>query len=146
MSYQIHSEIDIAAPADQVWRVLMDFDAYMDWNPFIKSIQGHAAIDEMLEVRIHPKNQSVMTFKPHVIECQSNRVFAWKGKVLMRGLFDGEHRFELIETDGGLSTRFKHYEIFSGLLVPLFRKSLQRNIAPAFDAMNQALKQRVENA
>ena len=146
MAYRIQSQINIAAPVEQVWRVLMDFDAYMDWNPFIKSIQGHAAVGEVLEVRIHPKNQSVMTFKPHVIECQSNRVFAWKGKVLMRGLFDGEHRFELIETDGGLSTRFKHYEIFSGLLVPLFRKSLQHNITPAFDAMNQALKQRVENA
>lgn len=146
MTYHIQSQIDIFAPAEKVWRVLMDFDTYMDWNPFIKSVQGHAGLDEMLKVEIHASNQSIMTFKPRVIDYQPNHVFAWKGKVLVPGLFDGEHRFELTEADDGMSTQFKHSEIFSGLLVPLFRKNLQQNIAPAFDAMNQALKQRVENA
>lgn len=145
MTYHIQSQIDIFAPAEKVWQVLMDFDAYMNWNPFIKSIQGYARLGEILEVQIQLQNQSIMTFKPHIIDCQPNHVFAWKGKVLIPGLFDGEHRFELMETDDGLSTQFKHSEMFSGLLVPLFRKSLQKNTAPAFDAMNQALKQRVEN-
>ena len=37
---ELRREVEIAAPAERVWSVLVDFDAYPDWNPFIRSIQG----------------------------------------------------------------------------------------------------------
>ena len=35
---ELRAEIEIAAPPERVWRVLSDFDAYPDWDPFIRSI------------------------------------------------------------------------------------------------------------
>jgi uncharacterized protein YndB with AHSA1/START domain len=54
MSRELQTEIDIAAPAERVWRILTDFDAYPDWNPFIRKIQGRPEPSGKLEVRIEP--------------------------------------------------------------------------------------------
>jgi hypothetical protein len=37
---EIEKVIEIDAPPADVWRVLLDFDAYGEWNPFIRSISG----------------------------------------------------------------------------------------------------------
>jgi uncharacterized protein YndB with AHSA1/START domain len=34
----ISATVDIAATPQQVWAVLVDLDAYPQWNPFIRSI------------------------------------------------------------------------------------------------------------
>ena len=49
---QLRAEIEIAAPPERVWEVLFDFDAYPEWNPFIRRISGSPREGEKLEVRI----------------------------------------------------------------------------------------------
>ncbi|MBS1116012.1 MAG: hypothetical protein H6Q87_396, partial [candidate division NC10 bacterium] len=39
---RISTSIDIAAPVERVWAVLMDFPAYSRWNPFIVALVGSA--------------------------------------------------------------------------------------------------------
>jgi uncharacterized protein YndB with AHSA1/START domain len=51
---QLHTEIEIDAPAERVWGVLTDFAAYPQWNPFIRTISGKPSTDERLEVRLEP--------------------------------------------------------------------------------------------
>ncbi len=55
-----------------------------------------------------------------------------------RGLFDGRHRFELHDPPSGC--RLVQRETFTGVLVPLFARSLYDNTAGGFRAMNTALK------
>ncbi len=33
----LETDIIINAPIDPVWNILVDFDSYPEWNPFIKS-------------------------------------------------------------------------------------------------------------
>jgi hypothetical protein len=61
----------------------------------------------------------------------------------MPGIFDGEHSFELLAQGQG-QTRFIHKEIFSGILVPMFWSTLDRDTRAGFNNMNQALKARCE--
>ena len=37
---ELRAEIEIDADPDSVWAVLMDFEAYPEWNPFIQPIEG----------------------------------------------------------------------------------------------------------
>ena len=37
---EIHTEIEIHAPAERVWQVLTDFAAYPQWNSFIRRVEG----------------------------------------------------------------------------------------------------------
>ena len=67
----------------------------------------------------------------------------WRGRFLLPGIFDGEHYFRLEAAAPGVA-RLVHGERFSGLLVPLFKSSLDRETRAGFEAMNAALKTRVE--
>ena len=42
-----------------------------------------------------------MTFKPKVLTYQVNKEFSWIGHLLFTGLFDGKHKFELIDNGNG---------------------------------------------
>jgi len=66
------------------------------------------------------------------------------GRFGLPGIFDGEHVLD-IEAIGVGRTRFTQHEEFRGILVPLLR-SLLRSTSEGFQAMNEALKARVEGA
>jgi hypothetical protein len=59
------------------------------------------------------------------------------------GLFDGEHALRLTQVQGP-STRFEQTETFRGALVPLLGSIIASGARRGFEAMNAALKQRVE--
>jgi hypothetical protein len=142
MARRIETVIDIAAPASAVWRVLMDFTAYPDWNPMVRSIAGNPRRGEQLKVCIQPPGKSEMRFRPRVQVADEQRVFSWLGHFLLSGLFDGLHEFRLQPVADG--TRFYHRESFSGLLLPLIWPMMEAPTRAGFEAMNQALKTRAE--
>src|SRR5947208_11464185 len=141
MSRELRTEIEIAAPAERVWEILTDFDAYPEWNPFIKSLRGRPETSTKLEVRIEPPGGRGMTFKPTVLRAAPNRELRWLGRLLLPRLFDGEHSLRIEPTNG--QVRFVQSERFNGVLVPLFGKTLGQT-REGFVQMNEALKRRAE--
>jgi hypothetical protein len=95
-----------------------------------------------LRVFIQPPGSGGMRFRPLVLRVERGRELRWKGKLLLPGLFDGEHYFMLEPGAGGVELR--HGERFTGLLVPLLRKSLDGATRAGFVAMNEALKREAE--
>jgi hypothetical protein len=143
---ELHSEIEIDASASQLWDVLTDFDAYPDWNPFIRRIHGQPTVGGQLEVVLEPPGGRAMTFRPEVLAAEPGREFRWLGRLWgIPKLFDGEHIFE-IEPLGESRARFVQREKFSGVLVPLLARSLKTDTQRGFEAMNRALKEQVEAA
>lgn len=140
---EIKTEILIQASPQKVWEVLTDFEQYSAWNHFIKSIKGPAQVGQTITVRIEPPQASGMTMKPTVLVFEDGREFRWQGNLGIKGLFDGEHVFELLEQANN-STLLVHKEGFSGILVPLFKKLLEVNTLNGFHLMNQSLKRRAE--
>ncbi len=139
---QIETEILINAKPDKVWQVLTDFESHSKWNPFIKSISGEKKVGEKLIVQLQPPEGKGMTFTPDVLAFSENKEFRWKGKLLFKGIFDGEHYFKLIGTTKN-QTKFVHGEKFSGILIPLMGKVLE-NTKKGFEIMNEALKTECE--
>ena len=81
-----------------------------------------------------------MTFKPRVLAFEANKEFRWRGHLLFTGLFDGEHKFELIDNGNGTTT-FKQSEKFKGIFVALLNIE---NTKKGFEAMNEKLKEMAE--
>ncbi|ELZ03772.1 polyketide cyclase/dehydrase [Natrialba aegyptia DSM 13077] len=133
---------DIDAPPAVVWDVLLEFDSYPEWNPFVRSIEGDPAVEAELEVRIEPPESRGMTFTPVVVAVEENRRLAWLGRLGVPFIFDGYHEFHLDPIDGGDRTRLLHRETFRGILVPLLFDEQQ--LERGFRAMNEALKARAE--
>ncbi|MCC5857501.1 MAG: SRPBCC domain-containing protein [Ectothiorhodospiraceae bacterium] len=139
----LETEILIKGRPEQVWAVLTDFPRYPEWNPFIRQAEGDLRTGGRLRVRIHPPGGRPMTFRPLVRAARPGTELRWQGRVLLPGLFDGEHVFRMEPTGDG-QVRFTQSERFRGLLVPLFPGSLYANTLRGFEAMNLALKDRVE--
>jgi hypothetical protein len=142
---QLHTEIEIDAPAKRVWGALTDFASYPQWNPFIRHIRGRLAPGERLQARLEPPGGRAMTFKPKVLTAEPNRELRWLGHLLAPGVFDGEHSFTIEPLEEN-RVRFVQRETFKGLLVPLFARSLETNTQRGFEEMNHALKGRAEAA
>lgn len=140
---ELVTEIVINAPSAIIWSVLTDFASFPEWNPFVRSISGELRPGEKLNVTIQPPGGRGMTFRPRVLVAQPGEQLRWLGHVMIPGLFDGEHAFQ-IEHLGGHRSKFIQCERFSGLLVPLLWKSIESGTRRGFEEMNAALKRRAE--
>lgn len=137
METALKHALDIDAPPSAVWAVLTDTAAYPDWNPFITRLTGDLHVDTRLEAVIAPPGGRVMTFRPTVLAVRPERELRWRGRILLPGLFDGEHTFELQPLPGD-RTRLVQSERFTGLLVRALRGQLEPT-EQGFKAMNEAL-------
>lgn len=141
----IETSIEIDAPPARVWEVFADFEGYPDWNPFIASLTGQVEVGERIAARLTPPGGKAMTIKPRVKAYDHQRELRWLGNLLIPGLFDGEHQF-LLEAIDGSRTRFVHQENFTGILVSLILRMIGESTRGGFEAMNAALKHRIEES
>ncbi len=138
----IQTEILINSDLTKVWDVLMNFQSYPEWNPFITSISGEPKLGSRLTISIDPPGGKGMTFKPTILTLESNKEFRWKGKLGIKGIFDGEHYFILEYLDKD-KTKFIHGEKFRGILVPFVGNMLDKT-QKGFQIMNESIKNECE--
>lgn len=131
--------IEIMAPPEQVWRVLMDFERYPEWNPFIIRLEGIAGVGETLREVVRLPDGKQVRFNCRVVDLVPNHRLVWEGFAGAPFLFLGKHEFLLEESAQG--TRFIQRETMTGLLLPFLK--VEANL-PGYHQMNQALKARVE--
>jgi len=143
MAKEIKTEILIQATPEKVWSILTNFGNYPNWNPFIKSISGEVKIGNKIAARIEPPEANGMTFKPIILTFETNKELSWLGHLIIPGLFDGNHKFELINNKNGTTT-FKQSEKFKGILVPLLKNQLDNNTKRGFEEMNKKIKELAE--
>jgi hypothetical protein len=142
MALHLKTSTDIDASPEAVWAVLSDLPSYPSWNPFIREASGQLAAGERLDLTMQPEGGRAMRFRPTVLEAEPGRELRWRGRLMAPGVFDGEHRFAIEPTAGG--SRLVQEERFTGILVPLLAKGLRKRTLPAFEQMNEAVKERAE--
>lgn len=138
---RIAADIGIEATPEEVWSVLVDFEKYGEWNPFITSVSGRLKLNSRMHVYLRPPGADGMGFRPRIIQLRPPNSLVWLGHWWLPGLFDGEHRFTLEPLAGG-GVHFKQEEFFRGLLVPA-RRGLLEKVEEGFRQMDEALRQRV---
>ena len=136
---EVYTEIDIDAPAQKVWDLLMDFKNMPKWNPIIRAIKGKPRVGGHLFVLFifEGMGPSPLAVKVNVFE--EGRELTWTGNVPHSKLLAGRHSFNVVPL-GENSSRFIHTESFTGLLVPYVEKLLDVRLKPNYVAMNMALK------
>ncbi len=144
MSRDIRATIEINASPATVWATFTDTGSFATWNPFLRRADGELRPQAKLDVQIQPPGGRALSFKPTVLVVEPERELRWIGRLIVPGLFDGEHSFRLEPLDSG-RTRFTTAEHFSGLLVPVFSGTLDKTQL-GFEQMNAALKARAEGA
>lgn len=145
--FTVEHDIMINASADEVWKVLTDFESYPDWNPYVRFIEGDAdgelEIGDTITIEITQANFDSLRLQPTIARFKERRTLGWHGTLLFPGLHETDHYFEIQPQPDGRS-RLHHAEEFRGWLVGLMDSEEQK--APtrnAFRAMNEALAERV---
>jgi hypothetical protein len=141
---ELRTEIEINASPEKVWQILTDFDQYPIWNPFIHHAVGKCEVGGKVDITFKNGGKD-MTLHCTVIKLVPNMELCWEYKVIHPGLWHGEHSFT-IEPVGENRVRFVDLEVFTGLLIPFQAKDIDTNSRRDFEAMDKALKQRVEAA
>ena len=136
---ELATSIDIEATPDAVWANLVDFRSYSDWNPFITEAEGEAVKGSQLEARLNGTK-----FKPIVTVADTGNELEWLGNLIVPGVFDGRHRFQLIPNAGG--TTLIQSEQFTGALAPAIMSMIDEKTESGFEAMNASLKARSEGS
>jgi hypothetical protein len=139
----VATSIQIAAPADKIWDVLVDLEKYPDWNPMFKTATGSVSVDQMLTISVRSQ-KLVMT--PTILVATPGQELRWLGSIGgFPGMLDGNH-YHIITDNGDGTCTFDHGEQLSGCLVPILDNltGMFKNFEKGFLALNKSLKTRCE--
>ena len=135
----VSATTQIDAPPMAVWAVLTDLVRYPEWNPLFREASGEVTVGERITLRaVQPSNGRLMTVKVKIVAADPGAELRWVAN--LTGIMSGEHSFVLTPLNGG--TRLAQTEIYGGLLAATVSVPRTETI---FQAMNDALKQRVES-
>ena len=128
----------IQAPAEKVWSILTDAAGYPAWDLTMVRIEGKLALGET--VKFFTK-LSAQAFPVKVTAFEPNRKLVLTGGMPL-GLFKSERTHTLTANKDG-STTFHTEEIFSGLLLGVFGRTIP-DLTENFQGFAAALKKRAE--
>ena len=139
----ISAEIEIDAPRERVWEILVDLDRYPAWNPFTRRVEStlEMGASVTMDVQLRPNRRSVQREVVTAIEPMEK--VCWGMKILVPWLL-AANRCQVLSTTADGGTRYFTADEFRGVLVPLvmwlYRDSVQRG----FTGVARALKARAE--
>jgi len=142
---RIHTEIDIDAPADRVWDILTDFDAYPSWNPMIPNLRGELSVGSRLDFKISLNRRLKVPISVELVTADAPHELRWVGPTFtpLRRVLSGSHYFRIDSTDEN-HCRFSHGEDFEGLAIPAHWRRAEKAMTPLYAALNKAIKRRAE--
>jgi hypothetical protein len=132
-------EVNILAGAEAVWTLLTDAANFPRWNSTVTGIDGQIREGARLRLRVPGTDR---TFTPRVSGVVTGQRMTWSGG--FAPLFKGVRTFELKPRADG-STDFTMKERFSGLMLPLLKRSLP-DFRPVFARYADDLKREAERA
>lgn len=134
--------VDIDAPIERVWDILTDFERYGEWNPFTPSVTTNFEIGSPVELyvrmghwRLKQVERIEVVEPPHVI--------AWSTTMGHRFLISAL-REQRLEAVGEGRCRYRTWDDFSGLLIPLVMLLFGGFVRRGFNDVARGLKTRAE--
>ena len=129
----------IDASPETIWEILTAAEGYPTWDPGMVRLEGQIALGE--KITAYTKVSPNRAFPVKVTEFVPNQKMTWLGGLPL-GLFKGERTFTLTPQGNG-ATEITVREEFSGLLLPLFGRSIP-DLTPTFEQFVAGLKSEAE--
>lgn len=138
----IDYELEIAAPPETVWAVIMDFSRYAEWNPFVVGCRSSLKVGEPIHMKVRllafaqPQTETILDHVP--------------GQRLCYGLHDAwphalsSRRCHEVLPSGNGGTRYRSTFRLSGWLAGFVRLLLGGRLRAGFAGMSNGIRQRAE--
>jgi len=143
------AEIEIAAPIEVVWSVMLDTDHYGEWNPFVRRVETDGPAEPGRAIRLHVTfaggKDVVSPERITAVEPPSGGratlSYVYEGWPARLGLVRGTRHQRLTAKPDG-ATHYATVEEFSG---PLVRFAGPDRVADGFRRHAEALRERAES-
>ncbi|EDX87467.1 Hsp90 ATPase activator family protein, putative [Synechococcus sp. PCC 7335] len=139
------TEVVINAPREMVWDQVTNFEAYSEWNPFVRKAQAEFVVGKKIQFL-----EDLEQFGQHWLEAtflsiDPYNAFVWKGYFGASFLFSVRHTFTF-EAISKEETYFSQSHKNFGLLIPyLALRGIYCVSYQKYLDFNQALKERCES-
>jgi len=140
---EFRTTFPVAASAETVWGILVDFERWSEWNPSVPSISGDARLGSSVALTLAMPRRPSAKVNATITELVPERRFCWHGTVGGDRIFAGTREFTIDPQPDG-TVLVTHVEDVTGLLYPVFRAVMGRAIQEHHDNLNAALKDRAE--
>lgn len=129
--WEVSHQIEIDAKPSVVWGLLVDLDAYSQWNRYSPSVTGTLAEGEVLVVEAHLDDE-VQYVKSFVLSIKPEQELCWDTYSWFKFLANGKRcRWLTATAEGG--TLLVHHEVMQGplawLIERLYRDRIERGLA-----------------
>lgn len=131
--------LNVRARPETIWGLLTDAQGFPRWNSTITRLEGDIREGERLRLHVPGTDRTFTPVVSGLVPCER---MSWIGG--FAPLFTGVRVFKLRSRDDG-SVDFTLEERFSGLLMPLVRRSLP-DFRPVFERFASDLKKEAEQA
>ena len=144
----VRSEIEINAPAQKIWNIIIDFEHYPEWNTFtprlgVKRIvvgEEFTLDCQMTEKQLlKDEHEAFLVYEPekYKISWGTSRT---RGRPGIKSF-----RWQICEPLDDRRTHFINYEEFYGVLAPVVNLLYSKKLQRAYDRYCRALKKRAES-
>ena len=137
-----NADIGVQAPAEVIWDVVADLEAWAGWNPTYPKAAGVIRIGSVLDMTLALPGQAPQEIHPTVLEWVPNEQLHWR--LTMLGGLVKTLRYIEIEALAESGCVVSNGEYFAGLVGPSVAKRMGRAIFRGFREMNEALKDRAD--
>lgn len=140
----ITSTIEISAPREAVWDVLVDVARYPEWNPFTIAVDTTFAVGSPVRMRVALLPWLVIPQREVISSYDEGRSFSW-GTTMVGPWFLQADRTQVLEDlPDGTGTRYTTTDTFTGGAVPVNHLLTGRLVQRGFDGVASGLKRRCE--
>ncbi|HZO74916.1 MAG TPA: SRPBCC domain-containing protein [Ktedonobacteraceae bacterium] len=140
--FAVQASSTINAPLDCVWSVLVDLERYHEWNTFVPVMQSSFQVGELLTMQVRMNKRLTVKSIETITAIEPMGLLAWKTRSpgwLLRG-----ERFQTLTPIDANTTRYWTREAFMGLLAPVLKITLGKDLQRGFHAVAEDLKARAE--
>ncbi len=144
MPLRIDHTLEIEAPAEVVWQVLTDFDAYGEWNPFVVEATCALDVGSAMDMRVRVLPFMAQSQREWVTSVEPGRGFCYAMSMTPGRALRSErcHRVEpLLPERCRYESRFEIAGPLSAVVKGLLGGQLRRG----FGEMSAAVKVRAES-
>ncbi len=142
------SEIEIDAPVEKVWNIIIDLERYPEWNTFTPRMGVKQIVvgeEFLLDCQMTEK-QLLRDEKEVFLAYEPERYRVCWGTSRTKGRPGiKSYRWQICEPVNDKLTHFVNYEEFHGILAPLVNLLYGKKLHRAFVGYCQDLKKRAES-
>lgn len=141
MPFAIDHSVEIEAPAETVWQVITDLDAYGEWNPFVVGCRSTLAVGDPIDMKVRLFDSFTQKQREEILEHVSGKRLAYGVVGMPLGALKSLRSHEVHALGADRARYDSHFEL-NGWLAPLVRMLLGARLRKGFDGMTRALARR----